>query len=175
MTVLGIVMKLNQILLAILVGISVGAQPILGYNYGAGNMKRVKKTYSVMLAASLVVSVIAFGIFQCFPQSIVNIFGSESELYNEFAVKAVRTFLLMCIPTAYQVSSGFFLQAIGKPLPSMFSALSRQLIIFVPAALILPHFFGSERCVMGRTCSRFCFCCFNSDYDYLCNERNQRV
>ncbi len=110
MTVLGIVMKLNQILLAILVGISVGAQPILGYNYGAGNMKRVKKTYSVMLAASLVVSVIAFGIFQCFPQSIVNIFGSESELYNEFAVKAVRTFLLMCIPTAYQVSSGSVLK-----------------------------------------------------------------
>lgn len=47
MTVLGIVLKINQILLSVLVGISVGAQPILGYNYGAGNMKRVKKTYGV--------------------------------------------------------------------------------------------------------------------------------
>lgn len=144
MTVLGIVMKINQILLAVLVGISAGAQPILGYNYGAGNMKRVKKTYGVMLSASLVVGIIAFIIFQCFPQSIVNIFGSESELYNEFAVKAIRTFLLMCIPTTYQVSAGFFLQAIGKPLPSMLSALSRQLIVFVPAALIMPHFLGVE-------------------------------
>lgn len=142
MTVLGIVMKINQILLAILVGISAGAQPILGYNYGAGNLKRVKKTYGVMLAASCIVGAVAFVVFQCFPQSIVNIFGSESDLYNEFAVKAIRTFLLMCIPTAYQVSSGFFLQAIGKPLPSMLSALSRQLIIFVPAALILPRFLG---------------------------------
>lgn len=142
MTVFGIVIKLNQILLSILVGISVGAQPILGYNYGAGNIKRVKKTYGVMLLASFIVSAAACLVFQCFPQSIVNIFGSESELYNEFAVKAVRTFLLMCIATSYQVSSGFFLQAIGKPMPSMFSALSRQLIIFVPAALILPKFLG---------------------------------
>lgn len=144
MTVLGIVLKINQILLAVLVGISVGAQPILGYNYGAGNMKRVKKTYGVMLMASLIFGAVAFMVFQCFPQSIVNIFGSESELYNEFAVKAIRTFLFMCIATAYQVSSGFFLQAIGKPVPSMFSALSRQLIFFVPAALILPHFLGVE-------------------------------
>lgn len=144
MTVLGIVMKINQILMALLVGVSVGAQPILGYNYGAGNIKRVKKTYGVMLAASFAVSGAAFIVFQRFPQGIVNIFGSESELYNEFAVKAIRTFLLMCIPTAYQVSSGFFLQAIGKPLPSMLSALSRQLIVFVPAALILPHFRGVE-------------------------------
>lgn len=144
MTVLGIVLKINQILLAVLVGISVGAQPILGYNYGAGNMKRVKKTYGVMLTASLIFSAAAFVVFQCFPQSIVNVFGSESELYNEFAVKAIRTFLLMCIATAYQVSSGFFLQAIGKPVPSMFSALSRQLIFFVPAALILPRFLGVE-------------------------------
>lgn len=144
MTVLGIVLKINQILLAVLVGISVGAQPILGYNYGAGNMKRVKKTYGVMLTASLIFSAAAFVVFQCFPQSIVNVFGSESELYNEFAVKAIRTFLLMCIATAYQVSSGFFLQAIGKPVPSMFSALSRQLIFFVLAALILPRFLGVE-------------------------------
>lgn len=144
MTVLGIVLKINQILLAVLVGISVGAQPILGYNYGAGNMKRVKKTYGVMLTASLIFGAAAFVIFQCFPQSIVNVFGSESELYNEFAVKAIRIFLFMCIATAYQVSSGFFLQAIGKPVPSMFSALSRQLIFFVPAALILPHFLGVE-------------------------------
>lgn len=144
LTVFGIVMKINQILLAVLVGISVGAQPILGYNYGAGNMQRVRKTYGVMLTASLIVGAAAFIVFQCFPQSIVNIFGSESELYNEFAVTAIRTFLLMCVPTAYQVSSGFFLQAIGKPLPSMLSALSRQLIVFVPAALILPTFLGVE-------------------------------
>lgn len=144
MTVFGIVLKINQILLAILVGISIGAQPILGYNFGAGNMKRVKKTYKLVLSACFVISTLAFAVFQIFPQSIVNIFGSESELYNEFAVKAVRIFLLMCIPTAYQVSSGFFLQAIGKPLPSMLSALSRQLIVFVPAALVLPQFLGVE-------------------------------
>lgn len=74
----------------------------------------------------------------------MNIFGSESDLYNEFATKAIRIFLLMCIPTAYQVSSSIFLQAIGKPLLSMISALLRQLIIFVPAALILPRSMGID-------------------------------
>lgn len=69
--------------------------------------------------ASFVVGIVACIIFQFFPQSIVNIFGSERDLYNEFTVKAVRTFLLMCIPASYQVCSGFFLQAIGKLLPSM--------------------------------------------------------
>lgn len=143
-TVIGIVMKVNQVLISILIGISSGAQPILGYNYGAGNMKRVKKTYGAMLLACLAVSIISCIVFQCSPQSIVNIFGSESDLYNEFATKAIRIFLLMCIPTAYQVSSSIFLQAIGKPLLSMISALLRQLIIFVPAALILPQSMGLD-------------------------------
>jgi len=143
-TVLGIVMKVNQIMIAILIGIASGAQPILGYNYGIGNMKRVKKTYGFMLIASFCVSIFACVMFQCFPQSIINIFGSESSLYNEFAIKAFRIFLMMCIPTSYQVASSIFLQAIGKPLPSMVSALLRQLIIFVPAAVILPMIFGVE-------------------------------
>ncbi|MDD3253415.1 MAG: MATE family efflux transporter [Lachnospiraceae bacterium] len=143
-TVLGIVMKVNQILIAILIGISSGAQPILGYNYGARNMKRVKKTYGIMLIASAVVSVAAFIMFQCFPQSIINLFGSESDLYNQFALKAFHIFLLMCIASAYQVTSSIFLQAIGKPIPSMVSALLRQLIIFVPAAIILPTLMGID-------------------------------
>ena len=66
MTVLGIVLKINQILRSIPVGISIGAQPILGYNYGVGNRKRVKKTYGVILAASFAVSALSFLMFQCF-------------------------------------------------------------------------------------------------------------
>ena len=143
-TVIGIVMKVNQVLVAILIGISSGAQPILGYNYGAGNMNRVKKTYRTMVFACLAVALVGCVIFQCSPQSIVNIFGSESDLYNEFAARAFRIFLMMCIPMAYQVSSSVFLQAIGKPMPSMISALLRQLIIFVPVAVILPQYMGLD-------------------------------
>lgn len=142
MTVLGIVMKVNQILVAILIGISSGAQPILGYNYGAGNMKRVKKTYGVMLLACMIVSSIACIIFQCFPQAIISIFGSEGDLYNEFAVMTIRTFLLMCIMAAFRITSGNFLQAIGRPALAMLSALLRQLIIFIPAALVLAQRMG---------------------------------
>ena len=144
MTVFGIVMKIDQILIAILIGLATGAQPILGYNYGAGNIKRVRKIYGVMVTISLVISAIGLFVFEVFPQPIINIFGSESALYNQYAVMAFRIFLMMCIPVGYQISSSIFLQAIGKPLPSMNSALLRQLIIFIPAALILPRFTGVE-------------------------------
>lgn len=144
MTVFGIVMKIDQILIAILIGLATGAQPILGYNYGAGNIKRVRKIYGVMVTISLVISAIGLFVFEVFPQPIINIFGSESALYNQYAVMAFRIFLMMCIPVGYQISSSIFLQAIGKPLPSMTSALLRQLIIFIPAALILPRFTGVE-------------------------------
>ena len=103
-----------------------------------------EKDLSPMVFACLAVALVGCVIFQCSPQSIVNIFGSESDLYNEFAARAFRIFLMMCIPMAYQVSSSVFLQAIGKPMPSMISALLRQLIIFVPVAVILPQYMGLD-------------------------------
>ena len=142
LTATGIVMKVNQILISILVGISVGAQPIIGYNYGAKNFDRVKKALDIALVASEVISVIAFLIFQFAPMSVVSLFGSEEGLYNEFAVMAFRIFLLLCPLTGFQTVVAVYLQAVGKPVKSAILSLSRQIIFFVPAALILPVFLG---------------------------------
>ena len=57
-TVLGIVMKMSQILNSIIIGLAIGAQPILGYNYGAGDYKRVKETFKYVIKISLVISTI---------------------------------------------------------------------------------------------------------------------
>lgn len=142
LTATGIVMKVNQIMIAILLGIATGAQPIIGFNYGAKNYKRVKKALEIALIASEVVSIVAFLIFQFAPMSVVSLFGSEEGLYNEFAVMAFRIFLLLCPLTGFQTVAAVCLQAVGKPVKSAILSLARQIIFFVPAALILPIFMG---------------------------------
>ncbi len=142
LTATGIVMKVNQILISILVGIAVGAQPIIGYNYGARDYKRVKIALDIALLASEIVAIAAFLIFQFAPMSVVSLFGSEEGLYNEFAVKAFRIFLLLCPLTGFQTVVAVYLQAVGKPVKSAILSLARQIIFFIPAALILPMFLG---------------------------------
>ena len=144
LTATGIVMKVNQIMIAILLGIATGTQPIIGFNYGAKNFKRVKKALEISLIASEVVSIVAFLIFQFAPMSVVMLFGSEEGLYNEFAVKAFRIFLMLCPLTGFQTVAAVYLQAVGKPVKSAILSLARQIIFFVPAALILPLFLGVE-------------------------------
>ena len=82
---LGITMKVFSIVINIVVGIIVGGQPILGYNYGAKKMSRVKETYKIIARLTILVGIIATLIFQICPMLVINIFGSESALYNEFA------------------------------------------------------------------------------------------
>lgn len=144
LTATGIVMKVNQIMIAILLGIATGTQPIIGYNYGAKSYHRVKKVLEISLIASEIVSVAAFLIFQFAPMSVVSLFGSEEGLYNEFAVKAFRIFLMLCPLTGFQTIAAVYLQAVGKPVKSAILSLARQIIFFVPTALILPIFLGVE-------------------------------
>lgn len=144
LTATGIVMKVNQIMIAILLGIATGTQPIIGYNYGAKSYHRVKKALEISLIASEIVSVAAFLIFQFAPMSVVSMFGSEEGLYNEFAVKAFRIFLMLCPLTGFQTIAAVYLQAVGKPVKSAILSLARQIIFFVPTALILPIFLGVE-------------------------------
>ena len=144
-TVLGIVMKISQILNSIIIGIAAGSQPILGYNYGAGKFDRVKKTLKIVLGVSLIVGAVAFILFQTIPDKLISIFGSGDEKYMEFACIAFRTYLLLCIAYGIQIPSGIFFQAIGKSVISAILSLSRQIVFLIPAMII----FGSMKGLMG--------------------------
>ncbi len=141
-TVIGIVMKINQILNSIIIGIAVGSQPILGYNYGARKFDRVKETLKIVLGLSIVISTIAFILFQTIPDKLILIFGSGDSNYMEFACLAFRKYLLLCICNGVQIPSGIFFQAIGKSTKSVILSLSRQIAILIPAMVILSHFYG---------------------------------
>lgn len=141
-TVLGIVMKISQILNSIIIGIAAGAQPIVGYNYGAEKYDRVKKTLKTVLGLSLIVSTIAFILFQTIPDKLILIFGSGDALYMEFACIAFRTYLMLVICNGVQIPAGIFFQAIGKGVKSAFISLSRQILFLIPAMVTFGYLFG---------------------------------
>ncbi len=141
-TVLGIVMKINQILNSIIIGITVGAQPIFGYNYGARNFERVKKTLKYVLSISVIISTVAFILFQTIPNKLIAIFGSGDELYMEFACLTFRIYLLLCICNGVQIPSGIFFQAIGKSSKSAILSLSRQILFLIPSMIVFSSLWG---------------------------------
>lgn len=138
----GIVMKFNTILVAIVTGIGTGAQPIVGYNYGRADYKRVKATFGLATKAATIVAVICFIAFQVFPQQLTAMFGDQGAMYTRFSVLSFRIFTLLCFFNGFQIVSAIFFQSIGKPLSSGIISFSRQIIILIPAVVILCKIMG---------------------------------
>jgi putative MATE family efflux protein len=150
---IGIVMKVNEILLGVVIGIAVGGQPILGYNYGAKNYARVKETYFLLIKIATVVSIIGFIIFQFFTQNVVNLFGQNDALYNEFALKSFKIFLMFCIFIGFELTTCIFFQAIGQPVKAVVLTLFKQTFFIVPLMIILPKFFGVVGVLYAGPCA----------------------
>lgn len=140
----GIVMKVNSIIVSVMVGLGIGSQPIVGYNYGARNFRRVRATYLRTIIVGLIVGFIGWLCFQLFTQDIINIFGQEDELYNDFALKCFHIFLGVIFLVGFLIPSGIFFQSIGKPQKAMICTLTRQLIYFLPCAYILSGIIGID-------------------------------
>ena len=141
---LGVTMKVSQLITGVTLGIASGVQPILGYNYGSRQHDRVKSTLKWSLILGTAIMFAALFIFQVFPEQIIGIFGQESDLYVEFAVKCFRIYLLACFLIPSGAVVGIFFQAIGKPVPAAALTLSRQIILLIPAMLILGYTMGVE-------------------------------
>lgn len=138
LAVVGIVMKVFGIVVSIVIGISLGGQPIIGYNMGAGNTERVKKTIQLITKLVLLVGMVAFLIFELAPDAIIYLFGSHNTAeYMEYARLCIRIFLGGIILTCYIKSAAIILQSMGNSVKSTILALLRDVIIFVPASIIL--------------------------------------
>ena len=140
----GIITKVNQIYMSVVIGLSQGLQPIASFNYGAKKYDRVKKIYLLALRYGLIISVIAFSIFQLMPRKIISFFGSGSEMYYEFGVKYFRIFLFFTFVNCIQPISSNFFTAIGKPMKGIFLSLTRQVLFLLPLLILLPRFIGIE-------------------------------
>ena len=146
MAVVGIVMKFFQIVISIVVGMAAGCIPIVGYNMGAGKKMRVRKLFTMLLAAEALVGAVALILAEGFPRQLIAIFGAanESSYYADFAVKAFRTYLCMMVLACINKACFIFLQAIGKALASTLLSMFREVVFGVGFALLLPVFFGLD-------------------------------
>lgn len=137
-SVFSIQTKVYTVVCNIVVGIVLGGQPIFGYNYGAGNMDRVRQAYRLVLRATLIVGITAVLIFQLCPLLVINIFGAGDALYQEFAIKTFRIYLSLTMVTCMVKMSAVFFQSIGKSVHAIAASLVRDILCFTPLALILP-------------------------------------
>ena len=146
MAVIGIVMKVFQIVISIVVGMSAGCIPIVGYNMGAGLNKRVKELFTRLLLAEAAVGAIAFAVVEFFPKQLINLFGAanESAYYTDFAVKSFRTYLCLIVLACINKAAFIFLQAMGKAAASTALSMIREIVFGVGLAMILPIFFGLD-------------------------------
>lgn len=148
-SVFSIQTKVYTIVSNIAVGIALGGQPILGYNFGAKKLDRVKKTYRYILISSLSVGILATLIFEFYPEKIILIFGKQNDLYMEFAVKSFRIFLGLCFITCFIKISSIFFQSIGKPIHSMVASVMRDMFCFVIFTVGLSRYLENQEIGKG--------------------------
>ena len=144
LAVSGIIIKINMIIMSFIIGTGQGSQPIIGFNYGARNYKRVIDTYKLSVFITTMMAIIASILFQLFPRQIVSMFGDGSELYFSFAEEYMRIYMLFMVVNGVQPVTGSFFTSIGKAFKGAFIAMTRQIIFLLPLIIILPKIFGID-------------------------------
>ncbi len=179
LSVYGIVSKLNMIYVSAVIGVSVGAQPIIGFNYGAKKTERVKEALKKVLCVNFIVGFIFNLAVVLFPSQLVSIFGSgDDSLYLEFATDCCRIFLMLSVVNALEMTSSVVIQSLGNVKKATAISFIRQIILFIPIALILTHFMGLYGTLYaGPVSSAICFIIvifmFWSEYKKIGNENTQ--
>ncbi|MDE7263964.1 MAG: MATE family efflux transporter [Anaeroplasmataceae bacterium] len=144
-SVISIETKVFTIIVNLVVGIVLGGQPIIGYNYGAGKKDRVKKTYLLMLFSSLIIGLVATLLIELFPEGIIRMFGSTKDpLYLEFAKKFFRIFLSLVTCSCIIKLTSIFFQAVGQTIKATIISLIRDIICFIPLIVCLPLVLGID-------------------------------
>jgi len=144
LSAMGIIMKINGILISCILGVAIGAQPILGFNYGAGNYRRVRRTYLTVVSITTLLSAAVNLLFVITPHTFIGLFGNMGDQFNEYASRALRTYLCCVFAAGFQIPSASYFQAVGKPLKSMTLTMTRQVFLLVPAIAIFPLFLGLD-------------------------------
>ena len=135
----GIIAKVSMIFFSLIIGLSQGLQPIVGYNYGAKQYHRVRETYLKSVVIGTLFGVAAFLCFQLFPRQIISAFGPGSEEYFQFAERYFRVFLFFTFFNAIQPISSNFFTSIGKAGQGIFLSLTRQILFLLPLLVLLPQ------------------------------------
>ncbi|GMO27311.1 MAG: MATE family efflux transporter [Termitinemataceae bacterium] len=142
-TAMGVAYSVFIMIIMPLQGLNQGAQPIIGYNYGAKQFGRVKKTYKLAVIYSTIFCLVGFALLHIFPEIIISAFKIQrgSDLMA-MSVQAMRISTMLMPILGFQIISSNYFQAIGKPLQGTLLSLSRPIIFYIPLLMIMPNFYG---------------------------------
>lgn len=135
--------SIMQVFFLLFQGLSQGGQPIVGYNYGAGNLDRVKKTFRLVFTCSLVFSTLSCLAIELFPGMFVAMFNDKPELV-EIAVWTLRVYAAGMFMLGIQNACQQTFVALGQAKISLFLALLRKIILLIPLIFILPNFIANQ-------------------------------
>jgi len=138
-----VIISISMLFLMPVFGINQGAQPILGFNFGAGNIARVKQAYKWSAMYAVAICFLGFIIVQLFAGPLMRMFSDDPAL-NELGAAGMRIILFTMPFMGFQMNTANFFQSIGRAKISVFLAVLRQGLILIPAYLILPRIFGFD-------------------------------
>lgn len=139
---IAIAISINTIIVLPTIGISQGAQPLIGYNYGAKKYKTSIQTLKMAIRWGIVVTTVGFLVTEIFARQIVMVFNNNDMELITMATRALRLFNIMLPFVALPILATSFFQAINKPMKAGILSLSRQVLLLIPMVIILPMFFG---------------------------------
>ncbi|KLU63129.1 multidrug export protein MepA [Peptococcaceae bacterium CEB3] len=151
----GVINSVVMVIFMPVFGINQGAQPIIGFNYGARKFGRVKRTLNLSIYGATAVMIIGFLATQFFPQAIMSLFSVGDSAMIALGSRGLHLYLMMLPVIGFQVAGVNYFQATGKPKKSLFLSLSRQLIFLTPALLVLPVFWGLDGVWLAGPASDF--------------------
>jgi Na+-driven multidrug efflux pump len=139
----GVVTKVNFLFYSTIIGCSIGGQPIMGFNYGARNYRRVKETAYMIYRYAFIIGALETLCFRLFPYQILRLFGSSAGGYEAFALRYMHEFMMLVILAGVLPVSMNAMVSIKKPINGIIISLSKQLVLIV-LLLILPRFLGID-------------------------------
>ena len=135
---------LMQFCLMPMTGFTQGAQPITSYNFGAGNMERVRASFSVLVKSCLTYSLVIWAVVMLAPEAFIRLFNSGNPELIAYASGALRVYAAMLFLMGVQIACQHTFIAIGNAKTSFFLACLRKIILLIPLIYILPLFFTDK-------------------------------
>ena len=183
LSVYGVISKINSLYISTVLGISIGSQPIIGFNYGAGNENRVKEVIRKVLIINFTVGIIFNLLFFFFPREIASIFISKSDasynLFMEFAVLMCHSFLLVIALNALEMTTSIVIQSLGHVVKSTAVTFIRQIILLIPLSLVFAFIFNKgiygvlyAGCIADILCFIITIFILKSEYQSLSNKNS---
>lgn len=162
LSAIGIIMSIATLLFMPVLGVSQGAQPIIGYNYGAQQYDRVKGTWKLAVLAGTAIALTGYLAVFIWPEQLVGLFSEGDTALTTLTTHAMLIYMALIPLIGFQIVSSTYFQAVGKARQAAVLSLSRQILFFIPLLLILPRFWGAEGVWRSAPISDFLAVCLSA-------------